>query len=325
MKFRKLPIWALALSILAGSGCVSDDYNYAKEGAYATVSFALEADGNLETGEITRADGDESSNPKISIADALGASAGFDATKIATEDFKIVIKSGRNTLKECLLKDYKPEELPLKAGSYSVEVSYDPAKIGFYTLGTDGKPTQDSGMPAFASEVVDFTISSQDIESKTPKAVEIPVTLKNSILRIKCTETFTKYFSEYSAVVTQSTADDAPSVAYEQAKIALESEAATADDTAGETTTTAEATGAFFEPVKTYITYTLTPNPNQAQGANAATKTGVVGGEEGVRLNSKTCHTVIFNVANIGGVNKLEITFNDEVTTVDIGDIEIND
>lgn len=319
MKFRKLPIWALALSILAGSGCVSDDYNYAKEGAYATVSFAVEADNNLDAGEETRADG-ESSNAKISIADALGASAGFDVSKIATDDFNIVIKSGKKILKECLLKDYKPEELPLEAGSYSVTVSYDPAKIGFYTLGTDGKPTATSGLPAFASEEVEFNITAQDIENETPKAVEVPVTLKNSILRIKCTEMFTKYFSEYSAVVTQSTADDASSVAYEQAKIALHSEAATADDTA----TAAEAAGAFFEPIKTYITYTFTPNPNQAQGPNAAVKTGVVGGADGVRLNSKTCHTVIFDVTTIGGVNTLTITFNDVVTEVPIGDIEIN-
>ncbi len=326
MKFRKLPIWALALSILAGSGCVSDDYNYAKDGAYATVSFAVEADNNLDAGEETRADG-ESSNAKISIADALGASAGFDVSKIATDDFNIVLKKGNNTLFQGTLKNYQEqlaagaEKLNLEVGTYKVKASYDPAKIGFYTLGSDGKPTATSGLPAFASEEVEFNITAQDVENETPKAVEVHVTLKNSILRIKCTEMFTKYFSEYSAVVTQSTADDAPSVEYEQDKIALHSEAATADDTA----TAAEATGAFFEPVKTYITYTFTPNPDQAQGPNAAVKTGVVGGADGVRLNSKTCHTVIFDVTTIGGVDNLTITFNEDVTTIPIGDIEIND
>ncbi len=315
MKFRKLPIWALALSILAGSGCVSDDYNYAKEGDYATVSFAVETDNGLDAGEVTRADG-ESSNAEISIADALGASAGFDAEKFTTGDFKIVIKNGKKTEKECLLKDYKPEEVPLKAGSYSVEVSYDPGKIGFYSVDANGKPTETSGQPAFAGRA-DFTITAEDIATKQPKMVPVEVTLKNSILRIKCTDMFTKYFSEYSAVVTQSTADDAPSVAYEQAKIALHNEATT--------TTTTEAVGAFFEPIKTYIAYTFKPDPNQAQGPNAEIKTGVVGAENGMLLSSRTCHTVIFDVTTIGGVDFLEITFNDEVTTVPIGDIEIND
>ena len=330
MKFRKLPIWALALSILAGSGCVNDEYNYAKEGTYATVSFALEADGNLDAGEITRADG-ETTTPKIPIADALGASAGFDATKFAVEDFAIVIMNGKTKVYEGTLKNYQEqlaagaESLNLELGTYKVTASYDPQKIGFYVVGTDGKPTETSGLPAFVSEDVEFTITAQDAESETPKAVTIPVTLKNSILRIKCTEMFTKYFSEYSAVVKQSTADDAPSVAYEQAKIAIESEAATVDDTAGGTGATAEAQGAFFEPVKTYIAYTLTPDSNQAQGSNAAIKTGVVGGADGVRLNSKTCHTVIFDVTTIGGVDNLTITFNDDVTEIPIGDIEIND
>lgn len=312
MKFRKLPIWALALSILAGSGCVSDDYNYAKEGDYATVSFAVETDNGLDAGEVTRADG-ESSNATISIADALGASAGFDAGNFTTGDFKIVIKNGTKTAKECLLKDYKPEEVPLKAGSYSVEVSYDPGKIGFYSVDANGKPTETSGQPAFAGRA-DFTITADDIDTKQTKEVPVEVTLKNSILRIKCTDIFTKYFSEYSAVVTQSTEDDAPSVSYDQAKIALESDV------------DAVAEGAFLEPVKTYIAYTFKPNPNQAQGTNATDKTGIVGGADaGVKLDAKSCHTVIFDISTIGGVDKLTITFDDTVTTVDIGDIEIND
>lgn len=312
MKLRKLPIWALALSILAGSGCVSDDYNYAKEGACGTVSFALEADSNITSGEITRADG-ESSNATIEIAEALGVGESFDATKL-TENFTIkVLDSGKKkTLKECLLKDYKPEELSLELGTYYVQASYDPKKIGFYVVGQDGKPTEASGLPAFSGEA-QFTITSEDAESETPKQVPIEVALTNSILRIKCTEMFTKYFSGYSAVVTQSTADDAPSVSYEQAKITLESDA------------DAVAAGAFFESIKTYITYTFTPDPNQAQGANATPKTGVVGGAEGVKLNAKSCHTVIFDISTIGGVDKLTITFDDTVTTVDIGDIEIND
>lgn len=313
MKFRKLPIWALALSILAGSGCVSDDYNYAKEGAYGTVSFALEADSNITSGEITRADG-ESSNATIEIAEALGAGESFDATKL-TDNFtvKVLDSSKKKTLKECLLKDYKPEDLSLELGTYYVQASYDPQKIGFYVVGQDGKPTEASGLPAFEGEAM-FTISSEDAESETPKQVPIEVALKNSILRIKCTDIFTKYFSEYSAVVTQSTEDDAPSVSYDQAKIALESDV------------DAVAEGAFLEPVKTYIAYTFKPNPDQAQGTNATDKTGIVGGADaGVKLNAKSCHTVIFDISTIGGVDKLTITFDDTVTTVDIGDIEINE
>ena len=89
MKLKKLPIWVLAMAILTGNSCSIDDYNYAKDDAYGTLSFALATDNLLNEGEISRAGG------QITISEALGGANAFDASTFLTTNggnFSIVVE-----------------------------------------------------------------------------------------------------------------------------------------------------------------------------------------------------------------------------------------
>ena len=68
------------------------------------------------------------------------------------------------------------------------------------------------------------------------------------------------------------------------------------------------------------INYTLTPA--QAQGDNSK----VISKSISHTFAAKSCHTLQFNVTNVGGVNKLTITLDDTtIQEVEIGDIDLND
>lgn len=281
MKLKKLPIWALALAVLAGSSCSSDDYNYTKDDSYGTLSFALAANNQLNEGEISRA---KSRASGLTISEALGGSNAFNATSFLSSkggEFNITVKDSNDETSKCLLKDWD-ESKSLAFGNYSVNASYDQAKIGFYG---------DGGEPAFESEDVSFTIDTSD----TPTAVSIPVSMSNSIMRVRYTEMFKNYYSDCTTVVTQ--AGNSPV-----------------------TFTYTEERGAFFEAANVTIKYTLTPSQAQGENKNAIEKS------VSQTLSAKTCHTLLFDVTNVGGINKLTITLDDTtVTEVEIDDIDLND
>lgn len=282
MKLKKLPIWALALSILAGSGCVNDDYNYTKDDAYGTLSFALAADNQMSVGEITRAEGDNT----LTIAEALSGTTPFDATTFLSNKgggFSIVIKDSKDNEKyNGPLKDWNTET-PLALGNYTVEATYDQQQIGFYG-------EEDGGEPAFESETISFTIANAD----APTEVAIPVTLSNSILRVRYTDMFKNYYSNCVTEVTQT--DKTVTFNYNETR------------------------GAFFDAASAAIKYTLTPSQAQDNNASAIEKTITQS------LQAKTCHTLLFDVTNVGGVNTLTITIDDStVTEIPIDDIDIND
>ena len=280
MKLKKLPIWALALAVLAGSSCSSDDYNYTKDGSYGTLSFALAANNQLNEGEISRA---ESRASGLTISEALGGNA-FNATSFLSSkggDFAINVKDSNYETTNCLLKEWDASK-SLAFGNYTVNASYDQAKVGFYG---------DGGEPAFESEEVSFTIATAD----APTAVSIPVSMSNSIMRVRYTEMFKNYYADCTTVVTQTGKSPV-------------------------TFTYTEERGAFFEAANATIKYTLTPSQAQGENGNAIEKS------VSQTLSAKTCHTLLFDVTNVGGVNKLTITLDDTtITEVEIGDIDLND
>lgn len=276
MKLKKLPIWALALAILAGSSCSQDDYNYAKDDAYGTLSFALATDNLLNEGEISRAGG------QITISEALGGANVFNASTFLSTNggnFSIVVEDAdEETIYSGPISGWSNDK-PLAFGNYTVTATYDLRQVGFYGNG---------GQPAFESEEVSFAIANADI----PTEVTIPVVLSNSIMRVQYSDMFKKYYS--SCEVTQN--NSSVTFNYDEAR------------------------GAFFETGNATINYTLTPA--QAQGDNSK----VISKSISHTFAAKSCHTLQFNVTNVGGVNKLTITLDDTtIQEVEIGDIDLND
>jgi len=121
------------------------------------------------------------------------------------------------------------------------------------------------------------------------KSVNIPVALANSIVRINCTDAFKNYFPTYSFSVTTGTGNV---IAFAQN----------------------ETRAAFVDAFKFTIAGTLTN-----QGGTQSTFS-----KEYTNLEEKTCYTVTFDVTNVGGVS-VTVSFNDTVTTLDLGNIELND
>lgn len=278
MKLKKLPIWALALAILAGSSCSQDDYNYAKDDAYGTLSFALATDNLLNEGEISRAGG------QITISEALGGTSAFNASTFLTTNggnFSIVVEDAEEeTIYSGPISGWSNDK-PLAFGNYTVTATYDLRQVGFYGNG---------GQPAFESEEVSFAISNADI----PTDVTIPVELSNSIMRVQYSDMFKKYYSSCETIVTQGSS----SVTFNYN----------------------ETRGAFFETSSATVNYTLTPTQAQGDNGKAVEKTF------DHTFAAQTCHTLQFDVTNVGGVNKLTITLDDTtIQEVEIGDIDLND
>lgn len=167
MKLNRLPILALAVAILAGSGCSSDGYNYGDKG-YATLSFALDTDNQLNAGVIVRAAGE------TSIADALGVSY----QNPSAADFTIELKDSddEEVYKGALSGWDAKTALPL--GTYSVTATYDKDQVGFYP----------AGAPAFEGSTTFSVVEAKEY------AVAIPVKLSNSILKVAYTDMFRNYF-----------------------------------------------------------------------------------------------------------------------------------
>lgn len=278
MKLKKLPIWALALAILAGNSCSIDDYNYAKDDAYGTLSFALATDNLLNEGEISRA------GKQITISEALGGANAFDASTFLTTNggnFSIVVEDAdEETIYSDPISGWSSDK-SLAFGNYTVTATYDQQQVGFYGEG---------GQPAFESEEVSFAIANADITTE----VEIPVVLSNSIMRVQYSDMFKKYYSNCVTTVTQG--DSSVTFNYDETR------------------------GAFFETSSATIEYELTPA--QAQGDNAEAITKSISHT----FVAQTCHTLQFDVTNVGGVNKLTITLDDTtIQEVEIDDIDLND
>lgn len=118
--------------------------------------------------------------------------------------------------------------------------------------------------------------------------VKIPVELKNCIIKVNCTDIFKKYFTDYSFILTTSANNE----------FSLDKD--------------------WTDPI--FI------------NADKVTVKGKFTNQGGVEQNfektyddleAATCYTLTFDASNIGSL-KVTVTFNDDVTTVDLGDLEIN-
>lgn len=119
-------------------------------------------------------------------------------------------------------------------------------------------------------------------------AVVIPVTLQNAIIRFTYSDMFLKYYSFDEISVVSG---------------------------ANEVEFTKEMTnGAFIDATTFSVATTFTSQAG----------TSVPFSKE-YSAKAATCYTVAFDASNIGGVGTITITLNDEVTTIDMGEIELNE
>lgn len=150
---------------------------------------------------------------------------------------------------------------------------------------TYGDPTVEGFDKPYFQGVVSFAIKGDETTEVT-----IPVSLANAVIKVECTEIFKAYYKEYSFKLMRMTS-----------KIA--------DFVQGETR------GVFFDPYRFHLEGTL------------KTETGAVktfATEEFRSQSAATAYTMILDVANVGG-GSITVTLNDNVETVELGDIELND
>lgn len=119
-------------------------------------------------------------------------------------------------------------------------------------------------------------------------AVSIPVSLGNTIIKVSYSDNFKAYFSDYTFKLTRDNSDIA----------------VFAKD---------ETRGAFIDGYKITVEGEMTGELKTFSYS-----------QEYSNLEVATAYTLAFDVDNVGSAT-LTVTFNDEVETVELGDIELND
>lgn len=133
-----------------------------------------------------------------------------------------------------------------------------------------------------------YGISNFTIEGGQTKNVSVNAALENTIIKVACSENFKKYFSAYTFRLTRSNVEIV-------------------------TFSKDETRAAFVDGYMFDLTAELT----------GETKTYTIN-REYKNLDAATAYTLAFDVTNVGGAG-ITISFNDNVETVNLGDIELND
>lgn len=118
--------------------------------------------------------------------------------------------------------------------------------------------------------------------------VQIPVKLGNTVVKVTCTQNFKNYYKDYSFVLKRSGKDIATFVKDEER-------------------------GAFVDGYRFTLEGTLT----------GETKTQTFS-KEYTNLEAATAYNFVFDADNVGG-SSITIRFNENVETVELGDVELND
>jgi hypothetical protein len=253
MMFKKTILYTLALMGLMACNDGDSVKSGAAEAGY--LSFAVATTENVEN--ITRA--------QITIGDATTA-----YTAPASADFSIVItnEDGENVWSG-LIGEWDATT-PLKEGNYSVKASFNNGSA----VGANN--------PIFDGSA-DFAI----VGGET-KTVEIPVKLKNALVRLSFSDMFKNYyaFEKFTITSNGTTIDYLPT----------------------------DSNAVFIEVGEFTVSATLT---SQAQVTSTKNFT--------YTAKAAQCYTIAFDASNIGG-NGFTITFGNEPTeTVDFGDIDVNE
>lgn len=128
------------------------------------------------------------------------------------------------------------------------------------------------------------------VEGGRTTTVSITVTLQNCIVKLECTDSFRNYFPGYAFTVKSGAGNE---FVFDK--------------------NTAKAI--FLDAYKLTVSGSLT---------NQGGKTSTMAAKTYENLSPATCYTLRMDASNVGSI-QVTIGFNDDVQTVDLGDIEIND
>ena len=221
-----------------------------QQGGEGQVSFGVFSDNNVI--DVTRSN----------VSDYTSLPAGGDFNISITDAASKSVWSGK-------VSEWDPTT-NLKAGNYSVTAEYGDLELeGF------DKP--------YFTGTTTFAVAGGEV-----KAVSIPVSLGNTVVKISCTQNFKNYYKNYTFKLTRGSSE-----------IAVFAKG--------------ETKAAFVDGYRFKIE-------------------GVLEGEiktysferEYTSLNPATAYTFIFDVTNTGAAS-ISISFNNNVETVELGDIELND
>jgi len=204
------------------------------------------------------------------VADMTRSNVSDYTTLPSTGDFTIVIKDAENgQVWSGKCSEWDPTT-SLVEGEYTVEASY-----GFLEVEGFNKP--------YFYGNQSFTVVGNETV-----AVEVPVVLGNTIIRISCSDKFKSYFHDYNFKLTR---DGLDVVIFPKD----------------------EDKAAFIDGYKIRVEGTLT----------SETKTQTFS-KDYTNLYEATAYTLAFDVPQVEG-STITISFNDRVDEVELGNIELND
>lgn len=163
--------------------------------------------------------------------------------------------------------------------------SSTPLPVGSYKVSATYGSLEDEGFDK------PFFTGSSDftvVGNKTTE-VKVNVTLGNTVVLVSCTDAFRNYYKDYSFKLTRNGADIVTFVKN-------------------------EARAAFVDGYK----FTLEGTVTGPTGKTSAFS------KDYASLNEATAYTLKFDVSNVGGA-AITVTFNNNVETIELGDVELND
>lgn len=207
---------------------------------------------------------------KFEIADQTRSNVSDYTTLPSTGDFLLSVTSASSAYSWNGKISEWDSSAALPAGNYRVTASYG-------SLSDEG-----FDMPFFTGSE-DFAILGGQVTS-----VPVSVSLGNTVVLVRCTDSFKNYYKDYSFKLTRSGSTIA-------------------------TFAKGETKGAFVDGYRFTLEGTV-EGPTKTQTFN----------KEYTSLNEATAYTFLFDVSNAGGA-AITVTFNDTVETISLGDVELND
>lgn len=208
-------------------------------------------------------------NSNVQVVDQTKSNVSTFTTLPSVEDFNISISGTTQFTWSGKVSDWDPATL-VPEGTYSVEATYgDLEEEGF------DKP--------FFTGTTSFTV----VADQTTE-VEINVSLGNTVVLVRCTDNFSKYYSDYTFKVVR---DGMHIVTFVKD----------------------ELRGAFVDGYKFTLEGTI-----QGPSKTLTFK------KDYTSLKEATAYTFNFDAPNVGG-STITISFNDTVETVELGDLELNE
>ena len=207
---------------------------------------------------------------KYEVADQTRSNVSDYTTLPSTGDFMLSVSSTSSAYSWNGKISEWDSSASLPAGNYKVTAAY-------------GSLNEEGFDKPFFTGSSDFSIVGGQVTR-----VPVSVRLGNTVVLVRCTDSFMNYYNDYSFKLTRSGSTLATFVK-------------------------GEDKGAFVDGYRFTLEGTV-EGPTKTQTFS----------KEYTSLNEATAYTFLFDVSNVGGAT-ITVTFNDTVETIDLGDVELND